>query len=222
MKVLIVEDEQALAEVIGQYLRQAGYEVCLLHRGDQVLPLLAERDVDLMVLDLMLPGMDGLSLCRAVRQQGCKMGIIMTTARVEEVDRLLGLELGADDYLCKPYSPRELVARVKAVLRRLEPELEANSLSLRLDADRNLVSWQQQSLELTRVEFRILQALVQANGRILSRDQLINHIYDDHRIVSDRTIDSHIKKVRQRLRQLGTEHDWIQSVYGTGYQFCPL
>lgn len=222
MRIVVLEDEQALAEIIGQYLQQAGFDVQLLARGDELLPLLARQQVDLLVLDLMLPGADGLTLCRQLRQQAQYqgLGIIITTARVEEVDRLLGLELGADDYLCKPYSPRELVARVKAVLRRRQPEPEIIDSGLQLDPERNRVQWQTRWLELTLVEFRLLQALQQARGRILSRDQLMNSIYSDQRIVSDRTIDSHIKKLRQRLRQLDDQHEWIQSVYGAGYQYC--
>lgn len=222
MRVVVLEDEQALADILGQYLQQAGFQVQLLARGDELLPLLAQQQFDLLVLDLNLPGQDGLSLCRALRQQAQyqSLGIIITTARVEEVDRLLGLELGADDYLCKPFSPRELVARVKAVLRRRQPEPEIIDSGLHLDPERNRVQWQNHWLELTLVEFRLLQALQQARGRILSRDQLMNSIYSDQRIVSDRTIDSHIKKLRQRLRQLDDQHEWIQSVYGAGYQYC--
>jgi len=217
MKVLIVEDELKLAEVIRDYLTNADYEVTMIHHGDDVMPWLVTNTPDIIVLDIMLPGTDGLTLCRDIRQQ-CDIPIIMTTARIEEVDRLMGLEMGADDYLCKPYSPRELVARVKAILRRTQTK-EPAITELILIENTNKVQYLSQQIELTSVEFKLLQELVQKPGIIISRNHLMDHIYPDGRIVSDRTIDSHIKKLRKKLDSFEADHEFIRSVYGSGYKY---
>ena len=177
------------------------------------------HDPALILLDLMLPGRDGLALCRDLRAFS-EVPIIMTTARVEEIDRLLGLELGADDYVCKPYSPREVVARVKAVLRRQTPTALPDPGLLRLDPETLRVQAPDgRRVELTAVEFALLKTLHAAPGRIFPRDRLIDRIYHDGRIVSDRTIDSHIKKLRRRLAELLPGRELIHSVYGVGYRF---
>jgi two-component system response regulator BaeR len=218
-RILVVEDEAKLAELLADYLRAAGFEAHLIGDGSQVVAWVRAEDPDLILLDLMLPGQDGLSLCKEIRGFS-QVPIIMTTARVEEIDRLLGLELGADDYICKPYSPREVVARVKAVLRRLAPaETIAGPGSIVLDADRLRVRAGEREVELTAVEFHLLAALVRQPGRILSRGQLMNLIYDDQRIVSDRTIDSHIKKLRRKLAELLPDAELIHAVYGVGYRY---
>jgi two-component system response regulator BaeR len=171
------------------------------------------------VLDLMLPGQDGLSICRAVRGFS-SVPIVMTTAKVEEIDRLLGLELGADDYICKPYSPREVVARIKAVLRRTAAgPTDSKAPSLRLLPEQLRVQARGREIELSAVEFALLRTLHDAPGRIFSRVQLIERIYSDHRVVSDRTVDSHIKKLRRRLAELVPDEDLIHSVYGVGYRY---
>lgn len=219
MKLLIVEDERKLAEVARDYLEAAGYEVTLLGNGAEVAPWLADNPVDLMVLDLMLPGKDGISICKTVRQTS-QLPIIMTTARIEEVDRLLGLDLGADDYLCKPFSPRELVSRVRAVLRRSDPNRAAGSSdSLIINPDTLGVQFQGQHISLTAVEFRLLEELMKRPGVIFTRDRLMTAIYPDRRIVSDRTIDSHIKKLRKKLEILSTDREFVWSVYGAGYKY---
>jgi two-component system response regulator BaeR len=217
--ILIVEDEARLADVVGDYLRAAGFRVHHLATGTGAVAWIEREGPDLILLDLMLPGVDGLSICRAVRSRS-QVPIIMTTARVEEIDRLLGLELGADDYVCKPYSPRKLVARVKAVLRRTSraPE-DRRSGVLALEPERLQVSHDGKVITLTAVELALLAALHQAAGRILSRDHLINRIYPDNRVVSDRTIDSHIKKLRRRLAELLPDVELIHSVYGVGYRY---
>jgi Response regulators consisting of a CheY-like receiver domain and a winged-helix DNA-binding domain len=170
---------------------QVGYSVDHLAEGLAVIPAIRQGQYDLILLDLMLPGRDGLDICRELRGFS-QMPLIMMTARVDEIDRLLGLELGADDYICKPFSPRELVARVKAVLRRSGQQ--APSLGLELDARAFQARYQGVPLDLTPVEFRMLAALAARPGQVLSRDQLMNHIYQDHRVVADRTVDSHVKK----------------------------
>ncbi|WP_111642702.1 response regulator [Marinimicrobium alkaliphilum] len=217
--ILIVEDEQKLAQVLEQYLIREGYAVQCCYRGDSALDWLARNSTDLILLDLMLPGVDGLSLCRELRKTRTTP-VIMTTARVEEIDRLLGLELGADDYICKPYSPREVVARVRAVLRRTQslPEPE-NSEALRLEPDSNRVHLADASVELTAIEMRLLDTLIQRPGRIYSRDQLMDVVYPDQRVVSDRTIDSHIKNLRKKLQQLAPQQEFVRSVYGAGYKY---
>ncbi|WP_119394741.1 response regulator [Salinibius halmophilus] len=220
MNLLIVEDEVSLAEVERDYLLASGYDVEMVHHGDHALSALEQTRYDLVVLDLMLPGTDGIEICKQMQAIAPQTAIIMTTARVEEVDRLLGLELGADDYLCKPFSPRELVARVKAILRRArllgEP---VSTQGLTLNEGQLTVSWQGKQAQLTAVEFNILSTLIAHPGRIYSRDQLMDHAYSDQRVVSDRTIDSHVKKLRKKIEQIAPEQAFIRSVYGAGYQY---
>jgi two-component system response regulator BaeR len=219
-RILVVEDEPRLAELLRDYLMASGYEADLLLEGSGVVQWVRDKDPALVLLDLMLPGKDGLAICRELRAFS-EVPIIMTTARVEEVDRLIGLELGADDYVCKPYSPREVVARVKAVLRRGAQHASAQSEQylLRLDQDSLRVRAAGGEVELTAVEFALLQALHRAPGRILSRNQLMDRIYDDHRVVSDRTIDSHVKKLRRKLAELLPQRELVHSVYGVGYRY---
>lgn len=213
-QILLVEDEPKLAELVGDYLRAGGYQVEHLADGLEVIPAIRQQHYDLMLLDLMLPGRDGLDICRELRGFS-HMPVIMMTARVDEIDRLLGLELGADDYICKPFSPRELVARVKAVLRR--SGAQAPNLGLELDARTFHARYQGVALDLTPVEFRMLAALAARPGQVLSRDQLMNHIYQDHRVVADRTVDSHVKNLRRKLTAIAPGQDPLRSVYGVGY-----
>jgi two-component system response regulator BaeR len=217
-QILIVEDEPKIARLAADYLNAAGYETVLVHRGDEAEARFQEGAFDLVVLDLMLPGVDGLTLCKALRAQST-VPIIMVTARVEEVDRLLGLEVGADDYLCKPFSPRELVARVKAQLRRQDWARGTPKPGLDLQEDALRAVYEGAAADLTRVEFRILSALLAQEGVILSRDQLIAAAYEDHRVVSDRTIDTHMKNLRKKLLTVMGDAMGIRSVYGVGYRW---
>ena len=219
--ILIVEDEERLAGLVRDYLVAAGFGAAIIADGSEVLDWIRAHGPDLVLLDLMLPGKDGLSLCRELRAES-QVPVIMTTARVEEIDRLLGLELGADDYVCKPYSPRELVARVRAVLRRSrrtpgQPEQPPGPIELHPESLR--VSAGGREIELTAVEFALLATLHQTPGRIFPRQRLMERIYRDHRVVSDRTIDSHVKKLRRRLAELLPERELIHSVYGVGYRY---
>ena len=216
--ILIVEDEQKLAELVRDYLAQSSFDTAVLNNGNDVVPYVRENKPDLVILDLMLPGRDGIEICKEIRTFS-NLPIIMVTARVEEIDRLLGLELGADDYVCKPFSPRELVARVKAVLRRAGGETTIKAKGLVLDEARYQASLHGVDLELTAVEFKLLSFLAANPGRIYSRDQLMERIYSDHRIVSDRTIDSHIKKLRKKISGQSPDEELIGSVYGVGYKF---
>ena len=221
LRILIAEDEEKLAKLEADYLQNAGFSSDILTRGDAVVPWVKQNNPDLILLDLMLPGLDGLAICRQIRSFS-STPIIMVTARIEEIDRLLGLEMGADDYICKPFSLREMVARVKAVLRRLQPiNADLQTSVLKLDAHSFRVSAEGHEVELTTVEFQLLQALYQQPGRIFSRSKLMDMIYQDRRIVSDRTIDSHIKKLRKKLDGLLPGQELVQSVYGAGYRYDP-
>jgi two-component system response regulator BaeR len=216
--ILIVEDEERLAALLADYLKAAGFGVFRIGEGSAVADWVRTHAPALVLLDLMLPGRDGLSVCREIRAFS-NVPIIMATARVEEIDRLLGLELGADDYVCKPYSPREVVARVKAVLRRAAPAGSPATGLLKLDEGSLRVRAAVGEVELTAVEFALLATLYAAPGRIYPRERLMERIYRDHRIVSDRTIDSHVKKLRRKLAGLAPGRELIHSVYGVGYRY---
>lgn len=217
-KILIVEDEPKLAMLLQDYLRAASFETEWTDNGNDAIPAIRQHAPDLVVLDLMLPGRDGLDICRELRQFSA-VPVVMLTARVEEIDRLLGLELGADDYICKPFSPREVVARIKAILRRASgAAAPAQSSALQIDAGAHTARLDGQLLDLTPVEFRLLKALASAPGQIFSRDRLLDHLYDDHRVVTDRTVDSHIKNLRRKLEAVRAEGETIRSIYGVGYR----
>ena len=221
--VLIVEDEPKLASLLQDYLQQASFRTHIIDNGLHVGAWVSEHKPNILLLDLMLPGKDGLEVCKEVRSFS-DLPIIMITAKVEEIDRLLGLELGADDYICKPFSPREVVARVKNVLRRTlrEGNTSASEMSASLQLNKDGVSLGTKELSLTSVEFELLRVLLDAPGKIFSRDQLMDRIYADHRVVSERTIDSHVTKLRKKLSELGDADaegkEWIVSTYGVGYK----
>jgi len=224
--VLIVEDEDKIARVLCDYVKGAGYDATHLDRGDTVLDWLAEHTPELILLDLMLPGRDGLSLCTEIRKTSI-VPIIMLTARVEEIDRLLGLQVGADDYICKPFSPREVVARVQANLRRIEMMQEgaatdedgSNSYrGIEIVPDNFQALLNDAVLDLTPVEFRMLTLLADKPGRVFSRNELMQTIYEDGRVVSDRTVDSHVKNLRRKLKDGFGEEEVIHSIYGVGYK----
>ncbi|MCP5339632.1 MAG: response regulator [Steroidobacteraceae bacterium] len=229
-RVLIVEDEEKIADVLRDYLRRDGYETFHLGRGDQVVDWVRHNGCDLVLLDLMLPGRSGLDICQELRTFS-DTAIIMVTARVDEIDRLLGLALQADDYICKPFSPREVVARVHAVLRRTTrrdsrdtptsnaQDPAAGTATLVLDPDRWSASLGGRDLGLTAVEFQLLRVLASQPGRIYSRDQLMDAMYRDEHIVADRTVDSHVKKLRRKIARVMGEHELIHSVYGVGYKY---
>ncbi len=217
-RVLIVEDEPKIAELLRDYLVQDGYDAALLERGDAVEEWVRMHGADLVLLDLMLPGKSGLEVCKRLRTFS-DASIIMVTARVEEIDRLLGLELGADDYICKPFSPREVVARVRAVLRRAKRRGLPSESNLVLDEDGYKASIGGKDLDLTAVEFQLLRVLAARPGRIYSRDRLMDAMYRDERIVSDRTVDSHVKKLRKKISEVLPDREVIHSVYGVGYKY---
>ena len=230
--VLIVEDEPKLAALLADYLKAAGYRTEICADGREAAAVTRQARPALVLLDLMLPGKDGLEVCRELRGF-TDTPIVMVTARVEEIDRLLGLELGADDYICKPFSPREVVARVRAILRRTgigasaanRSEADSGaaaasdlSQALHIDESRFTATFLGHALQLTPVEFRLLKTLSEAPGRVFSRDQLLDKLYTDHRIVTDRTVDSHIKNLRRKLDAVSPDQELIRSIYGVGYK----
>ena len=217
-RILIVEDEEKLAGLLRDYLAQEGYQVSVLYRGDEVEAHQRGHPAELVLLDLMLPGKSGLDVCKALRASWPDLSIIMVTARVDEIDRLLGLELGADDYICKPFSPREVVARVKAVLRRGKRG-EILQEGIQLDDAAYKAQLRGKDLGLTAVEYQLLKVLAAHPGRIYTRDQLIDAMYRDERVVSDRTVDSHVKKIRRKIAAVLPDREIIHSLYGVGYKY---
>jgi len=218
-RILLIEDEVAIAEIVVDYLKRDGFEIEHRVDGNEVQSLIATGSFSLILLDVMLPGADGFELCRAIRKTSA-IPIIMTTARAEEIDRLIGLELGADDYICKPFSPREVVARVKAVLRRhapSEPLRQEGNKPLEIDHDSFIVRLYGKKIDLTPSEFKLVAALGAKPGRVWSRSQLLD-VFSGEKDVFDRTIDSHIKNIRKKIALYFPELDLLQSVYGIGYR----
>ena len=216
--ILIVEDEPKLAALLADYLGAAGYRTRIIADGLTVIPELRAARYDLVLLDLMLPGRDGLEICKELRTFS-DTPVVMMTAKVEEIDRLLGLDLGADDYICKPFSPREVVARAKAILRRANRPAALSTSGLIFDDEQFKVTLKGRELDLTPVEFRLLKTLSASPGHVFSRQQLLNSLYQDHRVVTDRTVDSHVKNLRRKLEQENPGEEMIESIYGAGYRF---
>ena len=274
-KILLVDDDRELTSLLKELLEMEGFNVVVAYDGEQALEKI-DNTIDLLLLDVMMPKKNGIETLKELRQRH-QTPVIMLTARGSELDRVRGLELGADDYVCKPFSPRELVARVKAVLRRFRPQATAaagppqpsgamaaaagaeasdqgtggiptpgvtpgtalgnppgatpgtgpgalsgaapGATGLTLDESTLRVHWQGRTVELTAVEFSLLATLHASPGRIYSRNRLMALIYRDHRVVSDRTIDSHIKKLRRKLEELSPDQEWVHSVYGVGYRY---
>lgn len=225
--ILVVEDEPKLAALVMDYLKAAGHRADWLPDGRDVIAFVRAHGPDLVLLDVMLPGRDGLDLCRELRTFS-DVPVVMLTARVDEADRLAGLDCGADDYICKtPFSPREIVARVKAILRRSRrapapgpgPGPGPGSAAvLRVDVESYRAYFQGVLLDLTPVEFRLLKTLAAAPGHVFSRDVLLTRLHDDHRVVTDRVVDSHIKNLRRKLEQVDPHCDPIRAVYGVGFR----
>jgi two-component system alkaline phosphatase synthesis response regulator PhoP len=220
--ILIIEDEIELVRVLRSYLEQANFTVLSAVQGDTGLTLWAHKQPDLVILDLNLPGMDGLDVAREMRRKS-DIPIIMVTARVEETDRLIGLELGADDYITKPFSPREVVARVRAVLRRAGlPRAKNNVLrsgSLEIDLDAHTVSREEETIDLTPTEFKLLETLASQPGRVFSRLQLLEESQGDAYEGYERTIDAHIKNLRGKIEPDTKNPYYIETVFGIGYRF---
>ncbi|WP_426359395.1 response regulator [Pseudocolwellia sp. HL-MZ19] len=217
--ILIVEDEQSLAQVLGEYLSQSGFSVSILNDGLGVIDWVQNNHVDLIILDLMLPGKNGLDIYRELRVFS-NVPVVMATARIDEIDRLIGLELGADDYICKPYSPREVVVRVRNILHRSVDDVKVTAQVLSIDEKTMKVLVKGKEVSLTRAEFGLLLHFYQHKDQVFNREQLMSKIYSDNRVVTDRTIDSHIKNLRKKIQSVDGEVDCIQSIYGVGYKFA--
>jgi two-component system alkaline phosphatase synthesis response regulator PhoP len=224
-RILVVDDEQAVLDLLVYNLKRAHYEVQTASDGRQALDVARHFEPDLVLLDLMLPGMDGLDVCRELRRQRSQLPVIMITARGEEVDRVVGLELGADDYLVKPFSVRELVARVRAVLRRAQPEEgEKDAIfdgpgNLRLDVEQRVVHVNSAPLELTRLEFDLLYTLLLNADRVLTRERLLEQVWGYDFTGDTRAVDSAVKRLRAELRRADPQADAIEAVRGLGYKF---
>ncbi|MEE4264367.1 MAG: response regulator [Desulfobacteraceae bacterium] len=223
--ILIVEDEKKIADLLCDYLKAAGFRTSAQNNGDRVISQVKKDPPNLILLDIMLPGKDGMQLCRAIRQFS-NVPIIMITARVEEIDRLLGLELGADDYICKPFSPREVVARVRAVFRRVDAEPREDHLvvgSISLDDETHQVMIDKKVLNLTPNEFGLLKIMMSRPNRVFSRNELISRVQGYDFEGYDRTIDTHIKNLRKKIARRLPNREIISTVYGVGYKFkAPL
>lgn len=218
--VLIVEDEKKLADVLVQYLEKESFRITHFESGLNVVDWVKDNQPNIILLDLMLPDINGKDLCKEIRQFS-SIPIIMVTAMIDEIDRLIGLELGADDYVCKPFSPKEVVARVKAVIRRTEGEYNESKIyeTFEVSDETYSIKYKQNKLDLTPVEFRLLKMFLESPGRVFNRDQILDKIFADGRIVLDRTVDTHIKNLRHKLKIASPDHDYIRSVYGIGYSF---
>jgi len=221
-RILVVDDEPEAVELVEFNLKQAGYAVTTAADGTAALTRARAETPDLIVLDVMLPEMDGFEVCKLLRRDPATAGvaIIMLTAKAAEIDRVLGLELGADDYLTKPYSPRELLLRIKKILDRTQPEAKAGEQlrfgDLLIDLPRHTASWQNQPLALTATEFKLLTVLAQRAGRVQSRDQLLRDVWEyDHRI-DTRTVDTHMRRLRDKI---GPAAQYLDTVRGVGYRF---
>ena len=226
--IAVVDDEANIRETVAFALRREGYEVLVYPDGAEAWEAFRERLPDLVILDILMPRMDGLELCRKVRAVNDAVPIIFLTSRDDELDRIIGLELGADDYLCKPFSMRELVARVRVLFRRAarraappNEEQIVRTGSLELDPQRFVVRWKGTAIELTVTEFLMLQALVRHPGHVKTRQQLTRDGYPHDNYVSERTIDSHVKRIRKKFEAVDAEFDRIDTVYGMGYRYQP-
>ena len=221
--ILVVDDEPSIAQIAGDYLRHGGFGVITASNGFDALTLTRAQRPDLIVLDLGLPRMDGIEVAKTLRREG-NIPIIMLTARIEESDRLAGLELGADDYMTKPFSPRELVARVRSVLRRVDASGDGGDVLRRgdlvIDNARMQVSRDGKSIDLTPTEFQLVAALARKPGRILTRAQLLDAVRGDDAEAFDRAIDTHIKNIRRKIEPDSRRPRYILTVYGMGYKFA--
>jgi len=220
-RILVVDDEARIREVLHYALQKEGFDVVCGTDGREAIEAVEKGGIDLVILDVMLPEVDGLSACRNIRAES-RVPILFLSARSEEIDRVLGLELGGDDYLTKPFSVRELVARVKAMFRRLEAPGEAKSKLLthgpiELDVERHEARFQGRPVDLTATEFGLLGALLERPGVVLSRSQLMTRAYRYDNLITERTIDTHVRRIRAKFRSVGAE-DPIATVHGVGYK----
>lgn len=221
-RILIVEDDKHISKLVKYNLEKADFECKVTITGEEAFEILDTQSIDLIILDIMLPKMDGLEVCKQLKQNKklSNIPLIMVTAKGEEVDRIVGLELGADDYIVKPFSPRELVLRVRAILKRGKAEKRTKDIltmeKLKVDISRHKTTVNKKEIELTQMEFKLLSLLMQRAGRVQSRERLLNDVWDITSDVTTRTIDTHIKRLRQKLGKMGR---LIETVRGIGYRF---
>ena len=220
-KILIIEDEADIVEMIEYNLKEAGYKTLVASNGEKGISLAVEEQPDLIILDLMLPVIDGFDVCRTLRggEKTSGIPIIILSAKSHETDKVLGLELGADDYMTKPFSPRELLARIKAVLRRGQESTQSKKIDVgivSIDLDKHRVKVKGEEVALTSTEFKLVEFLARRPGFVFSRNQILDGIFGDDSFVYDRTVDAHIKSLR---RKLGKAKDYIETVRGSGYRF---
>lgn len=222
-KILIVEDDVAIAQLIEKFLLHESYTVKVLYSGDDVIEQTKKWQPDLVVLDIMLPGKSGIICCQEIRMFS-ELPIVMLTARVEEMDRIIGLKAGADDYICKPFSAMELVLRIQSILKRTEKQLNlaVDGARFYLNEHTFIVSYQQNEVELTHLEFLLFHLLYNKPGRVYSRQEIIDLAYPDRPDIFDRTIDSHVKNIRKKIKSLNINVTVIDSVYGAGYRYLAL
>jgi two-component system response regulator BaeR len=223
--ILVVEDDEDLGEILVRFIEASGYNVTWFKSGEGVIDHVQNSMPHLILMDVMLPGVDGVTLTKQIRQFS-DVPIIMVTAKTDEISRLIGLQSGVDDYICKPYSGPELVLRVKAILRRVNTQLDISvsksvehKKMLQLDEVQLKVSYGENQKKITFVEYSLLNLLISNPNRIYNREQIIELVYDSLRDISDRTVDSHIRNVRKKLLDLGLEYEAIESVYGVGYRY---
>ncbi len=221
-KILVVDDEQSIVDVLTYNLIKAGHQPVVAREGETALRLARAERPDLVILDLMLPGLDGLDVCREIRKDG-DLPIIILTAKDEEIDRVVGLELGADDYVVKPFSVRELMARVKSVLRRAQPRPAESAQAvqvgdLRLDITRREAAWRSTPFELTAIQFELLRVLMASPGRVFSREELLDHVWGYDYFGDTRTVDSAVKRLRARLREVAPDAELVVTVRDAGYK----
>jgi len=222
-KILVVDDEQSIVDVLSYNLVKAGHQPIVARDGEAALRLARAERPDLVILDLMLPGIDGLDVCREIRKEG-SLPVIMLTARDEEIDRVVGLELGADDYVVKPFSVRELMARVKSVLRRASapPQVTESQVlqvgDLRLDIARREASWRSKPFEFTSIQFELLRVMMTSPGRVFTREELLDQVWGYDYFGDTRTVDSAVKRLRARLREVAPDAELIVTVRDAGYK----
>jgi two-component system response regulator RegX3 len=225
-RILVVEDEESFSDALGYMLRREGFEVALAATGPDGVAEFDRNGADLVLLDLMLPGLSGLEVCRALRQRS-DVPVIMLTAKDAEVDKVVGLEIGADDYVTKPFSARELVARMRAVLRRRDAEPEDGGSSVlesgpvRMDVDRHVVSVDSESVAMPLKEFELLEFLLRNSGRVLTRGQLIDRIWGSDYVGDTKTLDVHVKRLRAKIEPSPSTPRYLLTVRGLGYKFEP-
>ncbi len=219
-QVLIAEDDDQIAAVLVDYLHQAGFDTHRVANGTDALQAVRQNTPSVLILDIMLPGMDGIAVCQSVRQFS-QLPILMLTAKSDEEDRLVGLDSGADDYVCKPFSPREIVARVRGLVRRASASLSGavSSTGFAFGDGAERIRWGGEIIPLTKVEERLFRTMAAQPRRVFTREALLNILHDEFRDIGDRAVDTHIKNLRRKLKQLVADKEFIHAMYGVGYYF---